>query len=537
VTAPRLSPVKALIVLLAGLALLHCSPGCKREPASSSPAVPAVPTVRLYVLSTVAGAMEPCGCRKDMLGGVDHAAAFIAAESKQAPHRLVLGAGPMLFMDPVLDADRKTQDLWKAEAIAASFDAIGVAAWSPGANDFADGPATLDQLAKRSGAVLLGANVKEPALAPSRVLPLNGHRVGVAGVAKLVRATGPVPDVTVEDLEAALAREQVALRVAGAEILVALVTAERGEALRLAERVPGFDVVIVGKPYDQGEGNDAPTPAVLVGDSLVVQSPNHLQAVGVVDLFVRGGFDFADGSGVAQVERRASLTRRLEGLRARIAEWEKSGGVSAADLEARRKDVSRLEAELATLSDGAPPASGSYFQYRLVEIREAFGSEPAVLERMNAYYKRVNEHNRVAFKDRVPAPVPPGQSGYLGAEECSNCHEEAHAFWKATPHANAYATLVEQHKQFNLECVSCHVTGYGKPGGSTVTHVGALQAVQCENCHGPGSRHEKDPENKAFITRVPDRSLCQKCHHPPHVADEWSVDDAWPKVIGPGHGM
>ena len=45
------------------------------------------------------------------------------------------------------------------------------------------------------------------------------------------------------------------------------------------------------------------------------------------------------------------------------------------------------------------------------------------------------------------------------------------------------ATLTTQFKEFNLDCVGCHVTGYGRPGGSTVTHVEKLKDVQCEACH------------------------------------------------------
>src|SRR5947207_123129 len=81
----------------------------KKGPVATTP--PTEPTVRLYVMSTVAGALEPCGCTKDQLGGIDHAAAFIQAEAPHAPHSLVVGAGPMLFLDPKSEPSRATQDL------------------------------------------------------------------------------------------------------------------------------------------------------------------------------------------------------------------------------------------------------------------------------------------------------------------------------------------------------------------------------------------------------------------------------------------
>ena len=56
---------------------------------------PKSPTIRLYLVSSAAGALEPCGCVKDMLGGVDHAAAFVKSGDVDAPFSLTLGAGPM----------------------------------------------------------------------------------------------------------------------------------------------------------------------------------------------------------------------------------------------------------------------------------------------------------------------------------------------------------------------------------------------------------------------------------------------------------
>ena len=80
-----------------------------------------------------------------------------------------------------------------------------------------------------------------------------------------------------------------------------------------------------------------------------------------------------------------------------------------------------------------------------------------------------------------------------------------------TAHAHAYATLSTQFKEFNLECVGCHVTGYERAGGTTVTHVDKLRDVQCEVCHGPGSKHVRRPSDPSAIitsTRLPLAETC-----------------------------
>lgn len=530
---PRLLACAALLLVLGAWG------GCKRTAASAS-APPKTPTLRVHVISTLAGALEPCGCVKDMLGGVDHGARLIRGQRQDAPAALVVGAGPAFFMDPKLLTERRTQDTWKAEAIAQSLKDMGLSAWAPGLNDWALGPETLTRLAKMAGAVPLAANLEGAPVQSTHVVEIGGYKVGLAGASAPEQSGQPPAGVTIRDARAALEAAKKKLDAQGAQIRIALVALSRGEALRLAEVVPGYQLMVVGKPYDQGEANDGKTPPVQVGDTLVVQAPNHLQGVAVVDLFVREqSFVFQDGSGVKSAERRASLERRIVELERRIAEWEKRGdAVKQSDLEARRRDLARLKKEIAALESPSPPERGSFFRYRLEDVTAELGSDPSVAARMKNYYRRVNEHNKTAFAGRKPPAVPEGQSDYTGVQQCTACHAEERAFWDGTRHAKAYATLEVQHKQFNLDCVGCHVTGYEKPGGSTVTHVEGLTSVQCETCHGPGSRHLKDPTNADLIVKSPRKSLCApECHHPPHVKDDWSVDEAWKKILGPGHGQ
>src|SRR6516225_8834422 len=132
-----------LLAMVAAAGVAACQ-GCHSSTTATSVSGPeqaaaSKPTVRLYVMSTVAGALEPCGCSKDQLGGVDHLAAYVASQAAAAPASLVVGAGPMLFLDPKLRAGDSTQDAWKADALAAAFKDMGLAAWAPGANDWAAG--------------------------------------------------------------------------------------------------------------------------------------------------------------------------------------------------------------------------------------------------------------------------------------------------------------------------------------------------------------------------------------------------------------
>src|SRR5512132_4738243 len=187
--------------LLAAGGLAACE-GCHAPPATTGAGTPAKdapaakPTLRLYVASTIAGALEPCGCSKDQLGGVQHLAAYLASQKDSAQNTLFLGAGPMLFMEPKLEPDSAAQDKWKAEALALAVKEMGLAAWAPGANDWAGGADALTTCRDSAGAKLLAGNVVDGKTSTTGtfVRDFNGLKVGVIGVSDPKDRAGKYPD-------------------------------------------------------------------------------------------------------------------------------------------------------------------------------------------------------------------------------------------------------------------------------------------------------------------------------------------------------
>jgi 2',3'-cyclic-nucleotide 2'-phosphodiesterase (5'-nucleotidase family) len=519
-----------VVLLLGGWVGCRCRPSPPTQPTAKSDEKP---SLRLVLISSVAGAAEPCGCVKDMLGGVDHAAAYL--HSQGSTPLLVLGAGPVLFMDPVLATERGDQDLWKAEALLKSLRRMGLAAWTPGANDYAAGSSELARLTE-GGPLALAANLEgQSATSPSTLLTVGGVPIGVTGVSQPKVMGKLPPGVTASDPLERARSEARTLVGKGAKLRILLLAMPRGDALRIVESIPEYQIALIGKGADKGEANDPPQAPMVVGKTLVIEAQNHLQSLSVVDLFIKNDrFEFENGD--AGAEARDDLQARVSELERRIHAAEADPKVRPDDLAARRRDLERLKGELARASAAHSAPSGSYYKVERVEVRERLGKDAAVAGELSEYYKRVNAHNREAFKDKKPPPVAAGASEYLGVEQCSVCHQEEYAFWKKTRHAGAYATLSRQFKEFNLDCVGCHVTGYEQAGGSTVTHVEKLMDVQCEVCHGPGSRHAASPQMTGLIA-TPERNLCaSKCHHPPHVKDDWSADRAFERIVGPGHG-
>jgi 2',3'-cyclic-nucleotide 2'-phosphodiesterase (5'-nucleotidase family) len=549
-----------------GLAALAACEACRGGPTSATTKRPAAsfaagdadvgsPTARLYLLTDMAGALEPCGCTKDQLGGLDHFGAWVSGNRARAPQSLVASAGPLFYMEDALTADRAGQDRIKAESIARVLRDLGLAAFAPGANDWADGPSGLDRLALVSGAAVVGAPADR---GPRWVMrEVGGVKIAFIGVGQPSQTASSTPRSSPSSSSSAspspsapapTASAAILVRGAvdeakkqGANALVVLASTGRGEAKRIADAVPELAAVVVGSVRSRGEGNTTAPQGERIGNVLIAQAANHLQSVAVLDLYVREPLvpgrivEFGDATGLELANKREELSSRIDDLHIKIAAWERDPSVAPADVEARRRELAGLEAERESLDQRPAPPSGSFFRYTLKEMRESLGKDPAIEEVMRSYYRAVDEHNRRAFADRVPPPAAEGQATFLGIERCSACHPGARAVWNSTAHSRAYATLSTQYKEFNLECVSCHVTGYEQPAGSTVTHTHGLENVQCEVCHGPGSKHPGAPTDKRYIVAKPEPSVCVSCHHPPHV-EAFDATLKMGEILGPGHG-
>ena len=98
-----------------------------------------------------------------------------------------------------------------------------------------------------------------------------------------------------------------------------------------------------------------------------------------------------------------------------------------------------------------------------------------------------------------------GEHAYVGSKKCKMCHIKEWNSWSGTKMANAFEQLkpgiaAEAKKKAGLDankdytkdatCLSCHTTGYGKPGGfSDIETTPDRAGVGCEMCHGAGGTY------------------------------------------------
>jgi predicted CXXCH cytochrome family protein len=98
---------------------------------------------------------------------------------------------------------------------------------------------------------------------------------------------------------------------------------------------------------------------------------------------------------------------------------------------------------------------------------------------------------------------------FIGDKVCRTCHLTEYKLWKETKHARAYQSLINKNQQFDLECIGCHTTGYGREGGfPSLGSLGKFKGVQCEECHGPGDKHQRGGN----IVKSVSEDVCLRCH-------------------------
>jgi len=115
---------------------------------------------------------------------------------------------------------------------------------------------------------------------------------------------------------------------------------------------------------------------------------------------------------------------------------------------------------------------------------------------------------------------------YHGSNACGGCHQQELRSWGLTHHSIAYWTLYEREETDKAECVSCHVTGLGEPGGFVLgEHQSHLAEVSCESCHGAGGPHVPGLAASAKAAR----DTCVGCHDQDHSV-RFSLERALPHV-------
>ncbi|MGE3966185.1 MAG: multiheme c-type cytochrome [Planctomycetota bacterium] len=406
---------------------------------------------------------------------------FVRALRGTGVDPILMDGGDFLFKstDYLANSFQRNQLREKARLIVECYNRIGYRVAAVGEADLALGLKTLLELKGEMKFPLVCANLvrgdaDEPIFEPSTVIEQNGLRVGVVGV---------LTDV--------LSPTYVERTVKGGKVLAPLAAA-RKEVERLRSDV---DILWVLAHVDRTVAREI---AALPGVDMVLE-PNAIGSNHIIWLLPGEHFTESDGRLLVRADGQGSHMSRVDAyVRGRGLPWR----------------------ELAAEVEGAV----NRYQASDHPLGPQFGVDPTLQRMIDA------------FRDSTQFVSDPGSdefkpsTKYLTAATCVACHPEQHAFWKNTAHGRAYDTLVKTNDQFRLDCLPCHVVGYGEtfidPKASE-----PYRDVQCESCHGTNPEHPANPAGHPW-PRV-DTANCWGCHNPQETQVLFEPLEALPKVACP----
>ncbi|MAT15997.1 MAG: hypothetical protein CMJ46_12090 [Planctomyces sp.] len=461
------------------------------------------PALAIVLSGEQNGFLEPCGCSETQSGGMARRADLFAQLEEKG--------WPVTAMDVgnFLRKSRRQSEL-KFDAIFDSLTDLEYAATGIGPSEVNLGSTKLlerglkeapsnDQIVPQfvSANVTIFNDPELGAIHRTRVYEVNGVKIGVTGVIgesikKSMLQTNQ-EEIQVLPVEETLPQAVEELKAADADLYVLLSYAETEESQELAEKYELFDVVFTARSAE-----DPDPRAVPIGDSgrIMVMVGQKGKNVGVLGYY-------------------PDAEQKLR--------WE------LIDLDNRR-----------------------------------FQNHPSMAEHMRTYQENI------AFEELArtePAVTHPSGYTFVGAETCGSCHKKSFGKWKDSKHAHAYETLKIGRKGQedtwisrvnDPECLSCHVTGWQPQeylrydsGFVNEETTPNLEGQQCENCHGPGSRHsevEKQWEtdrasvDKTLVdslrkemhldVKTAEKQVCTKCHDHEN-SPKFNFDEYWEKVKHP----
>lgn len=532
-------------VVLASFATLTAA-CCGRQQAATPPA-PSATTTGLYARPHVTivavtdwqAVLKPCGCTVDsQKGGIERIARAIGALRAEDDSVVVVHAGRLLAEDGPAHEAKRAQVARRLTTFQHAVDRLPLQVAAVSSADLAAGGDAVRAAYAGLGATLVacgGAPAVAGVAAGTLVRTKSGAVAGFLGI-----------DPAVPEGERAAAVQQAAadLRRQGADVVVVLSNLGLRGARQLARAVPGLDAIVAGVLDPRAE------PLADVereGETLLIHATRQGAYYAALTLVPAASAAPPNPANPATRWTDAAeylpgaaseLQARLADLDTRLALWRHHATV------ATRLAVPVYEAERTALfgrvqraraAAGKPPPDGALAAFRSVGLAWSAPVDAAVHALVQAYDADVAEMAESAV-GAVP-PVPAGGAGYVGAVVCLACHQAVRPFWEQDRHAHAWAALQTAAKTSDLDCVPCHVTGFGLPGGSALGKLEPLQNVQCEACHGPGSLHIATPGRAPLsrIVRSPPAVTCEGCHTPEH-APRFAFDAYRPRLLVPGHG-
>lgn len=403
------------------------------------------------------GYFEPCGCTLHQLGGMARRGDLARILSQERKWPLSgLDIGGMLKRNRKQDQIKFVLMMEALKSMKYAGAALGHEELKLGA-DFLLQHRPTDPEELKNSVALLGANVvlfgqAELSPLPFRIIEVGEVKVGVtavvgASIREHVAPAGVVSDITIQDPAEVLPGVIEKMTAEKPAFLILLSHGTEAEAKELAEKFPQFQIILTAGGPEEPESKP-----VVVGKTWILEAGQKGKRVGVLGYY--------------------------------------------------------------------PDNSEQPFRYDLVALDDArFKDDPYMRTLMKNYQQQVQDE-ALDTSDELLLRHPSGNT-FVGARKCGECHKKAYEHWKDTKHAEGLASLKTGHpgqeetwvvRIHDPECLSCHVTGWEPQqmlrfdsGYISEEKTPHLVGQQCENCHGPGSKHTALEE--ALVAKAADLNM------------------------------
>jgi hypothetical protein len=461
------------------------------------------PAVVLVATGEQQGQLEPCGCTGGQLGGMTRRAGLFRQlqDLGWSVRGLDLGGTVRRW---------GTQSKLKFETMLQAMRGLQYVALGLGPEELRlDAGYLLSQHLTDTAEPLnfVGANLVffgAPELGtPSafRVVDAGGLRIGITSVLsdtlrrEVLADAGGGGDIEWRSPDEALAQVLQQMQEAGVTFPILLSQATLDESRAIAERFPAFRIVITAEGFGEGESK-----AELIGPVRLLQVGEKGRAAGVIGIY--------------------------------------------------------------------PETEEQQVRFELVELSgERFGDDEGIIALLRDYQQRLRDERLTGAGSSTGHPAG---AEYVGAARCGECHTQAMQVWQQSAHAHALESLNPESgrdgserlhgilRDRDPECLACHVTGWDPVNyvryrsgfmhadlAETADEAGLeslLAGSQCENCHGPGSRHVELIEQgnlqaagvEVRVTLEQARQTgCVRCHDGDN-SPEFDFDTWWEHVAHPG---
>jgi len=417
------------------------------------------------IVGEVRGELEPCGCPTLPYGGFERRHTqldLLRTESDVPLFHLDLGDMLVKGISTARGAelDERAMEMTRLSRM------VGVDLWVPGPSDLvAMTPKALVELKGplRASATWIDPETQRPLLPPFAVLERDGIRVGVIGL------SSPPPNNANLDHRSPVESVLKTLPLLPSDLdwVIAAGNLADEEAEAVAD-IDGLSAVFStrGESYDD--------PPLNRPDRIVIETPDRGRYLQVVH--VRLGTD--PSSPLLLYPDPPDWRARLASLR--------RGGPDTLEDKGRGRNLGLIN---------TIPLS-------------------ADLDRVGQVSARLDTYQAERRERAIKSAAAPPKEGphYASSGACVNCHSDEFARWTLTGHARAWRSLLERGETNNPECIECHTTAYGEPGGFgeiEPKNIRKFKGVQCEMCHGPLGGHPNDPRVEATAISA---ETCTGCH-------------------------